>query len=97
MKETQKITTEPEVVIKWAEERGGKPARIKGTGNAEDPGMIRIDFPNFSGEDLEGISWEKWIDVFEQRNLALVYQEETKDGEKNNFNKLIDRDSVKAG
>jgi hypothetical protein len=57
---TQKITTDPEIIMKWAEERGGVPARVKGTGGKDDPGMIRINFPGYSEEQLEEIDWEKW-------------------------------------
>ena len=89
-------TTDHEQIRRWAEERGGKPACVRGTGNSGDIGMIRIDFPGYTGEDkLEEISWDAWFEKFEEKRLALVYQDETH-GEKSNFNKLISRDSEKA-
>lgn len=58
-------------------------------------GMIRIDFPGFSGgESLEEISWDDWFEKFDERNLALLVQDETAQGRESNFNKLVSRDSV---
>ena len=84
-------------IRKWAEERNGTPSRVKGTGGEGDPGLIRLNFPGYSGEEsLEPISWDEFFEKFEQSNLALVYQEETNEGEKSNFNKLVDRGSVQT-
>jgi hypothetical protein len=83
---------EDEEIRRWAEDRGGKPARVKGTGKEGDPGIIRIDFPGYSGEDsLEEISWDEWFQKFEESGLALLVQEETAGGLKSNFNKLVTR------
>jgi hypothetical protein len=88
-------TTDHEFIRSWAEQRGGHPARVIGTGGNGDVGMIRIDFPGYSGEgSLEEISWDEFFDKFEEKNLALLYQEETSGGEQSNFNKLVSRDSV---
>jgi hypothetical protein len=35
-----KVTTDHKEIRRWAEEHGGKPARVKGTGN-DDPGIRR--------------------------------------------------------
>ncbi|MBP7147107.1 MAG: hypothetical protein KBD01_06155 [Acidobacteria bacterium] len=84
-----------EQIRRWAEERGGKPSRVKGTGREDDVGMIRIDFPGYSGAGkLEEISWDQWFDKFDESDLALLVQEETSEGETSNFNKLVNRDSV---
>lgn len=86
-------TTDHEVIRKWAEERGAKPSTVKGTGGEGDPGLIRLDFPGYSGEGkLEEISWEDFFEKFEESKLALIYQETTAEGEKSNFNKLVSRD-----
>jgi hypothetical protein len=78
------------------EERGGRPARVKGTENKQGAGVLRIDYPGFSGEDtLETITWEEFFQAFDDNNLAFLYQEETKDGSESRFSKLIDRDSAK--
>ena len=87
-----KTTTKHEVIRKWTEARGGRPATVKGTGGKADPGVIRIDFPGYGDDDsLEEISWDEWFEKFDQSKLAFLYQEETKDGEQSTFNKLVDR------
>ena len=86
-------TTDHDEIRRWAEERGAKPAKVASTGSDSDPGIIRIDFPGYSGGDsLEEISWEQFFEKFDESGLALVYQEETADGERSNFNKLVKRE-----
>jgi hypothetical protein len=92
--ESQVTTDHPEIQ-RWVEERGGRPARVKGTESKQGVGLLRIDYPGFSGEDtLEIISWDEFFEAFEENNLAFLYQEEKKDGSESRFSKLIDRDSV---
>ena len=93
------VTTDHDTIRKWVEERDGKPARVKGTGNKgkEDEsrtGLLRIDFPGGEEEKMETIEWEEFFREFEENNLAFLYQEETKDGGDSRFNKFIDRNSV---
>lgn len=89
-------TTDHEEIKKWAEARGAKPACVKRTGGKGDVGLLRLDFPGYSGADsLEHIEWDEFFEKFDESGLALVYQEHTADGEQSNFNKLISRDSVK--
>src|SRR5437763_7167917 len=90
-------TTDHEEIRRWAEERGGRPACVRGTGGNDDIGMIRIDFPGYSGEQsLEHIGWDDWFRKFDENNLALVYQDSTAGGQKSNFNKLIGREAADA-
>jgi hypothetical protein len=57
--------------------------------------MIRLDFPGYSGEQsLEPIEWDEWFEVFDNRNLALLVQDETAGGERSNFNKLVSRENA---
>lgn len=87
-------TTDPEEIRRWAEERGAHPACVKGTGKKGDTGMIRLDFPGYSGGDsLQEISWDEFFQQFEENQLALVYQDKTSSGQKSNFNKLVRRES----
>jgi glutathione synthase/RimK-type ligase-like ATP-grasp enzyme len=89
------VTTDHQEIQRWVEERGGRPARVKGTESKQGAGLLRIDYPGFSGEDtLEIISWDEFFEAFEDNNLAFLYQEEKKDGSESRFSKLIDRDSV---
>jgi len=90
-----KTTTDHAEIRQWVEERGGRPARVKGTENGDSVGLLRIDYPGFTGEDtLEPITWEEFFQGFDENKLAFLYQEETKDGKESRFSKLIDRDSV---
>lgn len=90
---TSTMTTDHETIRKWAQERGGKPAAVKRTGGGGDVGIIRIDFPGYSGkQSLEEITWDEFFEKFEEAGLAMVFQEETESGQKSNFNKLVKRD-----
>jgi ferritin-like metal-binding protein YciE len=87
--------TDHEEIRRWAEERGGTPSCVRGTGNRGDIGMLRIDFPGYSGGDsLQPISWDEWFDKFDERNLALMVQDKTGRGQKSNFNKLVSREGA---
>jgi hypothetical protein len=92
---TSQWTTDHEFIREWAEERGAQPSAVKGTGGGDDPGIIRLDFPGYSGEGkLEPISWDEWFDKFDENDLALIYQETTADGQRSNFNKIVKRETV---
>lgn len=82
-------TTDHQTIVAWVEARGGRPARVAGTGrSAGDPGMLRIDFPGFSGEGrLEPLDWDAWFEAFEANGLAFLYQDEPD----SRFNKLVRR------
>ncbi|BAM04989.1 hypothetical protein [Phycisphaera mikurensis] len=86
-------TTDHDEIKAWAEGRGGKPATVSDTAGG-DAGVIRIMFPddqNSDSDGLEEISWEAFFEKFDQSGLALLYQEETADGQKSSFNKLVSR------
>jgi hypothetical protein len=89
--------TDHDEIRRWVEERGAHPACVRGTGGREDVGMIRLDFPGYSGEkSLEEISWDEWFDKFDESGLALLVQEQTARGQKSNFNKLVKRETAEA-
>jgi len=86
-------TTDHEEIRRWAEERGAQPACVKGTGGKKDIGLLRLDFPGYSGgKSLQHIGWDDFFKKFDERNLALIYQDTTAEGKKSNFNKLINRE-----
>lgn len=90
-----KSTTDHDEIRQWVEKRGGHPARVKDTESKNSPGLLRIDYPGFSGSDsLEAISWDEFFTGFDENNLAFIYQEKTKDGKTSRFSKLVDRSSV---
>jgi hypothetical protein len=91
-----KATTDHDKIRRWAEERGAKPARVRGTG---DVGVIRLEFPGAlkaRDERLEPISWEEWFKKFHENGLAFVFEENTASGRKSNFNKLVKKETAKA-
>ena len=88
---TTRVTTNHEEIRSWAEARGARPARVPGTD------ILRLDFPGYTGDDtLEHISWDEFFEIFDRKNLALLYQEETARGQRSNFNKLIDRETAES-
>ncbi len=89
------MTTDHERIRKWVEERDGTPSTVRSTHTEDDPGLIRLDFPDYSGErSLEAISWDEWFDKFDEKNLVLLYQETLAAGGPSNFNKLISRETA---
>jgi hypothetical protein len=94
---SSRITTDHDEIRRWAESRGGKPATVKRTEKGGEPGILRIDFPGYSGEgSLEEISWDDFFEKFEQEQLAFVYQETTASGEPSRFSKLVRREKDSA-
>jgi hypothetical protein len=86
-------TTDHETIQHWIEERGGSPAAVKATEKGEDPGLLRVNFPGYSGEDrLEDISWDDFFKKFDEKNLEFLYQDETRDGEMSRFWKFVSRE-----
>jgi hypothetical protein len=89
---TSKTTTDQEEIRRWVEERGGRPAIVRGTENG-DGGVLRIDFPGGAGtESLEHVSWDEWFRIFDEKELAFLYQEQKASGEGSTFFKLVRRD-----
>jgi hypothetical protein len=86
------VTTDHEEIRRWVEARGGQPAQVKGT-QRRGSALLRIDYPGFSGEDtLEPIEWDEFFEIFDENNLAFLYQEKTADGGQSRFTKFINRD-----
>lgn len=89
-------TQDHETIKKWAEARGGVPAKVKGTGSDDNEGVIRIHFPKHSDSDnLVEISWDDFFKDFEDNNLDFLYQDKKTDGETSTFHKLVARDGAK--
>jgi hypothetical protein len=84
------VTTDHQKIRKWAEERGGKPATVKGTGRGEQAGILRLDFEP-PDEGLEPISWPEFFEKFEKERLAFLYQDQTADGSTSRFHKFVQR------
>lgn len=86
-------TTDHDKIRRWAEERGGRPATVRATGDSE-AGILRIDFDP-PDEGLQEISWEKFFEKFDKENLVFLYQEKTEDGSTSRFHKFVDRATAK--
>lgn len=83
--------TDHDQIRRWAEARGGRPARVKATSGKGGQGILRFDFGEKT-EELEEISWEQFFEIFESNNLALLEQDKTSDGNESRFSKFIARD-----
>lgn len=86
-------------IRKWAEARGAVPAEVRGTEKGGEAGILRFEFPNARNHNdskLEQISWDEFFQKFDERNLELVFQEKSADGERSNFNKLVCPENDKA-
>jgi hypothetical protein len=87
--EAKKITSHDEIRT-WAEERGGRPARVKDTAGKGRGGLLRFDFGD-KDQTLEEISWDEFFEIFDDNDLALLEQEETKSGDVSRFSKFVNR------
>jgi len=78
-------TRRHDVIQQWAEARKAEPATVPGTEHDGRPGVLRFDFPDYGGERLEKISWDRWFETFDSRHLVFLFQEQTADGTQSNF------------
>jgi len=83
-------TTDHGFIRKWAEQRGGKPARVKGTEDKDGEGILRFDFAEPDAK-LEPISWEEFFETFDDRKLAFLHQDKTADGKTSRLFKFVRR------
>lgn len=94
---SSETTTDHKKIRKWIEERGGEPSTVKRTKDGDEPGVLRVNFPGYSGEDsLEAISWEQFFEKFEESKLAFLYQDKTSGGEESRFFKFVSRDNANS-
>lgn len=82
------VTTDHEVIRKWAKARKGVPATVVGTEHGGHLGVLRFDFPGYSGDRLTEVSWEDWLATFDKRRLNFIYQEKLSSGKRSNFFQL---------
>lgn len=88
-------TIDHDEIRQWAEERGGTPAAVKGTGKKKDAGILRLDFEP-KDDALEEISWDMFFEKFDKENLAFLYQDQTAKGEVSRFHKFVEREAETA-
>jgi hypothetical protein len=85
-----KTITKHDEIRRWAQERGGRPARVKDTADKDGGGVLRFDFGD-QDDALEEIGWDEFFEIFEENGLALLEQEQTKSGAQSRFSKFINR------
>jgi hypothetical protein len=91
------VTTDHDVIRSWADERGGRPATVAGTGRGATLGVLRIDFPSGGrSANLREVSWDDWFQTFDERRLNFIYQEERSEGQQSNFFRLESPDREDA-
>ena len=89
MAEAEK-TTDHDTIRQWAEERGGAPAAVADTlSDGKSGALLRIKFQD--EDDLEGIEWDAFFEIFEENGLAVLLQDETADGAESRFAKFVSR------
>jgi hypothetical protein len=81
------VTTNHEVIKKWAEERNAVPSTVEGSEHDDHAGVLRFDFGGDS-ERLQHIEWDEWFRTFDERKLNFIYQEKKSDGSQSNFFQL---------
>jgi len=85
-----KTTTDHSTIRKWAEQRGGVPSTVSGTGRKDDAGILRLDFEPKDSK-LEPIGWDEFFEKFDKEKLAFLYQDKTEDGRESRFHKFVQR------
>lgn len=82
-----RTTTNHDEIRKWAEDRKGRPAVVRTKGEG---GILRIDF-GAPEEAFEPIEWDEFFRIFDENDLAFLYQDETGGGQASRFNKFVER------
>lgn len=65
-------TSDPTLLRSVVEERGGYPAHRQHSEGEGDGGLLRVGFRD-RDEDLKQISWDEFLDEFEEKDLVGVY------------------------
>ncbi|MER7417948.1 hypothetical protein ABT346_14375 [Micromonospora peucetia] len=80
------VTTNHDVIRRWARERGAKPATIAGTEREGRAGVLTFNLPGYrESSRVREITWDDWFRTFDGRKLNLIYQEQLRDGRQSNF------------
>ncbi|MEN3792492.1 hypothetical protein [Fulvimarina sp. MAC3] len=83
-----KQLTDHNAIMAWATEGRGRPAIVAETEGEGGPGVLRFDHGQ-DNDRLEPISWDRFFEIFEAQNLALLVDDS---GDNKQFNKLVSRD-----
>lgn len=73
-------TIDHQEIKQWVEEHGGSPSVVEGTYDGFGSGILRIDWGT-EEEALDQLSWEDFFRVFDDNDLAFVYDTSTEGGD----------------
>ncbi|MFD0364856.1 hypothetical protein ACFQZZ_25745 [Nocardia sp. GCM10030253] len=82
------VTTNHDVIRRWAEQRGARPATMPGSAYNGRLGVLRLELPGYGGAVLQPVAWDEWFANFDLQGLSFRYQEQWADGSPSNFNRL---------
>ena len=92
MKHQATTTTDHNEIQHWIEARRGVPSVVRATHQREGSGLLRVDFPEKEpDEGLEAVSWDEFFKIFEGKDLAFLYQDQTSHGDPSRVCKFITR------
>jgi len=86
-----RTTTDHKEIQRWIEERQGRPSVVTATEGKDGEGILRVDFQE-KDDKLEEIPWDEFFKTFEDRKVAFLHQDKTKDGKPSRFFKFVHRE-----
>jgi len=101
-----KVTTDHNVILRWAQDRGGRPAAVTLRPGHNHTPSVSIDFPGHpahatiaeawsaSGASIAPLTWDEFFEKFEQDGLAFLYQERTCTGMPSRLFRIVSRQGV---
>lgn len=72
------------------------PSTVESTEQNGRPGVLRLNFPGYGGQNLKEVSWDEWFATFDERRLVFIYQEHKTNGATSNFFRLDNPDREDA-
>lgn len=91
------MTTNHDTIVHWASNRDGKPVRLREENATPGLGPIQISFKDDQMPDnAEEITWEEFLEDFENRKLAFIYREQEADGQVSKFYKIVKREAYQS-
>lgn len=89
-------TTDHDTIREWVEERGSTAAQVTEP-VGDDPGSLAVVPEGKMDDSVRGISWEAFFEIFEDEELAFVYQIDKDDPDEQWFCTFIEREEMAAG
>lgn len=82
------VTRDHDVIKAWAGERNAEPATVESTRRGSRAGVLRFRFRgNEKGDNsrLQDVDWNTWFRTFDEREVAMLFQEKLRNGNQSNF------------